>query len=201
MQMCGHFSSLPRPAGAAVFTILWHLQRGTLGLARWHRERAHRERCVSGECQKGSVHCVLISSFANLPFRSFACLNLGGTMRLIVSFLFIAKCFSGLSCETQPCVALMLKVKMHFCLIFKLILTYLKQGHQKWAFRLTVHLKVWIEASSLCGEIGFLSWRERKSWLALKAGEKMKESSYVSKLVKRLCWGQRFPNIFFFFLV
>lgn len=32
------------------------------------------------------MRCVLISSFANLPFRSFTCLNLGGTMRLIVSF-------------------------------------------------------------------------------------------------------------------
>lgn len=34
------------------------------------------------------MRCVLISSLANLPFRSFACLNLGGTMRPIVSFLF-----------------------------------------------------------------------------------------------------------------
>lgn len=29
----------------------------------------------------------------------------------------------------------------------------------------------------------------------------MKESSYVSKLVKRLCWGQRFPQHFFLGLV
>ncbi len=43
--------------------------------------------------------------------------------------------------------------------------------------------------------------RERKSWLARKASEKMKESSYVSKLVKSLCWGQHFPNTFFFYLV